>query len=312
MSSTEIADGVFVISIPMSEHLDTAVVALRGAELVLVDAGIPVAGPDALRQFASRHDCGSVGAVLCTHFHRDHTGGIAELREQTPFDVYAHVAEGHLIAEPGDFARAMAMNSSSPPPPASVGTHAIGVLDGFRLPVGGREWEAIHVPGHTWGHLAFWSESDRILITGDSIQGEGIPYYGVPGQGTGLPYYLDAGAYRRSLQRMQSLSPELLVISHEVPPWGARVLRSPSDIADAFDSSLQETDRIEQLVRSRLADVDRATLQDVAAFVCSASGMVDVTAQAILTVRAHLVELGTDGVASVHQSEWSMTGEKSA
>lgn len=309
MSIVEIADGVFVIPVPMSEHLDTAIIALHGEGLTLVDAGVPEAGPAAVCQFTDRHNRSKVDAVLCTHFHRDHTGGIVELSESASLDVYAHVAEGHLLAEPGDFARAMAMSSGSTPPPVSAGIKPVGVLDGFTLPIDGREWEAIHVPGHTWGHLAFWAESDRILVAGDSIQGGGIPYHGVPGQGTGLPYYLDSAAYRTSLLRMRSLSPETVVMSHKVPPWGARVLRSSADIREAFDSSLKEMERIEQLVFSRVSDVEGVTLQDVAKYVCTASGMVDATAQATLTVRAHLVELSSQGALTRIKFQWSVARE---
>lgn len=303
MSGREVADGVFLLTVPMSEHLSTAVVALRGRRTTLVDAGTPGDGPAMVTECINARGLAAPDAVLITHFHRDHTGGIAELQRAAPLDVYAHVAETGSVACPAEFGQALYRNGVGTAPPVGEGVAVTGVLDGFLHSVGGREWEAIHVPGHSWGHLAFWSASDRILIAGDAIQGAGVPFRGVPGQGTGLAYYLDVGAYRRSLERMRALDPAVLILSHGISPWNKQVLDAPAAIRAAFTDSLENTSRLEDIVRDCLAS-GIATLQEISAAVCLQAGTPTPTPQSMLSVHAHLSDLRSRRMATLDAGRW--------
>ena len=304
MSGREVADGVVLVTVPMSEHLGTAVVALRGTRTTLVDAGTPGDGPAMVRECINDRGLAAPGTVLITHFHRDHTGGIAELQRAAHLEVYAHVAETGSVACPAEFGQALKLNGVKTAPPAGDGVAVTGVLDGFLHSVGGRVWEAIHVPGHTWGHLAFWSASDRILIAGDAVQGGGIPWRGVPGQGTGLAYYLDVGAYRRSLERMRALDPAVLILSHGISPWNEQVLDDPAAIRDAFAGSLANTSRLEDMVLDCLAS-GGGTLQEISTAVCLRSGTPAPTPQSMLSVHAHLSDLRSRRMAALNAGRWT-------
>lgn len=290
----EVAAGVVVLTVPMSEHLSTTIVALEGEETVLIDAGTADGGPGVVARCLGRRGLAPVSSVLCSHFHHDHTGGLGALARHRSVTAYAHVAEGALVSNPSDFSEAMRRNQIDAAPPVSDGFTATLVLDGFRVDVGARAWEAIHVPGHTWGHLAFWSATDRVLVAGDAIQGGGVPYRGVPGQGTGLPYYVDVAAYRRSLEKLAALEADTLVVAHEIEPWRDRVVTDAETIHEMLTVSRAHTDRLEDLVREVSGD-GGGSLRQVTAEVCRRSGLGAPTGQAAITVQAHLADLRSGG-----------------
>ncbi|MEO5982980.1 MAG: MBL fold metallo-hydrolase [Pedococcus sp.] len=303
MTGVEVADGVVVVSVPMGPGLSTSVTVLSGERTVLVDAGTADGGPGAVARYLAGRRLTPIDTVVCTHFHHDHTGGLAEIAGDGEVDVFAHVAELGLVADPTKFTEAMSGIGVRAAPPTSHGVGAAAVLGGFELVVGGRTWEAVHVPGHTWGHLAMWSADERLLLAGDAVQGAGVPFRGTPGQGTGLPYYLDVDAYRQSIMRMRALAPETLVLSHENPSWDGRVLRGVELVREAFDESLAQVDLIRDRVRSSIGPRG-ASVTEIVEATTTQSGVGEATPQGELTVRAHLVQLRSEGFIAPDGGRW--------
>lgn len=87
-------------------------------------------------------------AILVTHRHADHIGGIAELVTRHPVPVYGPAREA-----------------------AEVVTHALADGDRVRLPELATEFEVIDVPGHTLGHIAYYRKGE--LFCGDTLFGAG-------------------------------------------------------------------------------------------------------------------------------------------
>lgn len=83
-------------------------------------------------------------AVLCTHHHRDHTGGNEELRQRLKMPVYGPKRE----AIPGL-------------------THPVSEGDMVSLPELGVEFAVLDVPGHTAGHVAYYGANS--LFCGDTL-----------------------------------------------------------------------------------------------------------------------------------------------
>ncbi len=82
-------------------------------------------------------------AILCTHHHRDHTGGVEALARRFAIPVYGPAAE----SIPGV-------------------THP--VEDGDTIDIGGHEpYTVLAVPGHTRGHVAYVGD-DRVFC-GDTL-----------------------------------------------------------------------------------------------------------------------------------------------
>lgn len=111
----------------------------------------------------------TLAAILVTHHHADHTGGVAALRDATGAAVYAPA------------------NESVPQP-------SVACSGGQAIQVAGLEFSVLDVPGHTAGHIAYWLRADLaqqagagaapILFCGDTLfsGGCGRIFEGTPAQ----------------------------------------------------------------------------------------------------------------------------------
>ncbi|MBU3023284.1 hydroxyacylglutathione hydrolase [Aestuariibacter sp. A3R04] len=112
----------------------------NNATVVAVDPGD--AAP--LLAFCREHTL-KLGAVLITHHHRDHTGGIAKLASVYPNLPVIGPAGGHIRGI----------------------TKSVDEGDVVRLPTLGCELSVIEVPGHTLDHLAFFGHG--VVFCGDTL-----------------------------------------------------------------------------------------------------------------------------------------------
>ncbi|MCC1491106.1 hydroxyacylglutathione hydrolase [Cognatishimia sp. F0-27] len=146
--------------------------------VALIDA--PEAGPivDALESRGW-----SLGVIMLTHHHHDHTGAVAELREKYDCPVMGPRAEEAKL------------------PPLSM------ALDpGFSGGSGAGHCDVIAVPGHTLGHIAFHYPKAGAVFTADSLMalGCGRIFEGTPDM------------MWESLSKLAALPPETMVYSgHE-------------------------------------------------------------------------------------------------
>lgn len=128
-----------------------------GRQALVVDPGDAAPVLAALQQHKLQ-----LGAILVTHHHADHTGGVATLRQTTGARVFGPAHE--VMPEPL--------------------TRLIG---GETLSVLGLSFEVMDVPGHTAGHIAYYcAEMDGtpLLFCGDTLfsGGCGRLFEGSPAQ----------------------------------------------------------------------------------------------------------------------------------
>lgn len=101
-------------------------------------------------------------AILLTHHHADHVGGVPSLLEHWP--------ELPVVA---------------PPDPRITCANRIA-HDGEAIEVGGRTFKALSVPGHTSSHVAFHleEEGEAVVFSGDTLfsLGCGRMFEGSPAQ----------------------------------------------------------------------------------------------------------------------------------
>jgi len=128
-----------------------------GQQALVVDPGDAQPVFDALQ-----HEGVQLQAILVTHHHGDHTGGVAALRASTGATVYGPAREDI----PG-------------PLTALTGGQAVTAL--------GLQFEVIDVPGHTAGHIAYVCAGmggHPLLFCGDTLfsAGCGRLFEGTPAQ----------------------------------------------------------------------------------------------------------------------------------
>ena len=112
--------------------------------------------------------------ILLTHAHFDHIGGVAELMRATGAALGLHAADLPLLDARGG---ADDFGLSLEPCPAPT----LLIAAPQTLQVGTMRLEALHVPGHTPGHLAFYVPEAKSVFTGDVLFQQGIGRTDLPG-----------------------------------------------------------------------------------------------------------------------------------
>jgi len=121
-----------------------------GASRLLIDTGGPKSPVyvSNLVNCLSLNGC-SLKAILCTHWHKDHTGGIASLLQVYP-DTPVH--KFRL----GTFEKMLIKNP---------------IVHEEVFKVEGATLQALHTPGHAMDHMCFYLKEEEALFSGDLVLG---------------------------------------------------------------------------------------------------------------------------------------------
>jgi len=150
-------------------------------------------------------------AILATHHHPDHVGGVEELRRHHDVPVYGPRNE-----------------------PIPTLTHPVAGGDRVAIPALGAEFEVFDVPGHTRAHIAYYGS--KLLFCGDTLFacGCGRVFEGTPAQ------------LHASLQTLAALPEDTLVYcAHEYTLANIRFARA----VEPGNGALAERERTDTRTR---------------------------------------------------------------
>ncbi|MDP8992179.1 MAG: MBL fold metallo-hydrolase [Actinomycetota bacterium] len=154
-----------------------------GGECLLVDAP---PDPAAILDGLARHGLRLV-ALLTTHGHVDHVGGIGPVvraQDHEVLPVHLHEGDRHMLLDPvgtsGALGQALEAQGLDVRPPELVR----GLDDGQRLSWAGVTLTAVHTPGHTRGSTCFLLDAEGeapLLFSGDHLFKGSIGRTDLPG-----------------------------------------------------------------------------------------------------------------------------------
>jgi glyoxylase-like metal-dependent hydrolase (beta-lactamase superfamily II) len=189
---------------------------------VLIDAATRQAERRIMREIASRR----VNSHALTHAHPDHQGASHAICERLGIPLWCGQGDVPAMETPGGIANSQAPGWlnwlqqrfwTGPPHPVSRALVEGDEVAGFTV---------LECPGHSRGHVAYWRESDRVLILGDVLNGMNVR---TGRRGLHEPpdvFTPDPPRNRQSIRRLAALRPSLVCFGHGPP------LRDPGQLAE--------------------------------------------------------------------------------
>jgi glyoxylase-like metal-dependent hydrolase (beta-lactamase superfamily II) len=207
--------------LPSVYQLDTVAYSyLLADDALMVDAATPLNPTRILRGLDEvGYRPTDVKEIVATHCHRDHTGGLAALKERTGARVVVSAVEvpnvegRALLPHRGPMTRLLRRFFRSAPVTVDRPVH-----EGDRV----GSFEVLETPGHTPGHIVLWDQHRSLIIAGDAVFVTGS--YAGPSQAR---YNCDHAGAIESFRRVAGMEFENLLVGHGESLLGgaSRVLR---------------------------------------------------------------------------------------
>jgi hydroxyacylglutathione hydrolase len=177
---------------------------------VIVDAATRHSGRRILRQVAGHR----VASHVLTHVHPDHQGASREICQKLGIPLWCGAADAEAM-EDGQFRqprhwmnRLIEWAWAGPPYSVARRLEEGDEVAGFQV---------LHVPGHSPGHVAYWRETDRVLVLGDVLNNMHVAT-GIRGLREPKRIFTpDPPRNRESARRLAALEPALVCFGHGPP-----------------------------------------------------------------------------------------------
>jgi glyoxylase-like metal-dependent hydrolase (beta-lactamase superfamily II) len=264
----EVRPGLWSIPVPLPDnplrYVLVYALELDGGGVALVDAGWNTDEAWASLNAGLAQAGGSitdVQAVLVTHIHPDHYGLAGRVRDASGGWIGLHPADAvmlksrydntdellekmlHFLVDsgvPADKLPDLTFSSMVMKSVVDVAEPDVLFEDGRRVDLPGWNLRTIWTPGHSPGHVCFYSEDRSLLLSGDHVLPRITPAISVSSQAAPNPL----GDYMESLLKLQNLDTEEVLPAHEY---------RFADLGNRLDEILQHhadrLDEVEEVLR---------------------------------------------------------------
>jgi glyoxylase-like metal-dependent hydrolase (beta-lactamase superfamily II) len=201
----QVADGVFQLPLAPRHGVNAWLI-----EGVLVDAGYSLSGKKIVKALAGR----SVTAHTITHAHPDHVGGSAHVCRELGIPFWCPAADADAVRN------GRSVPGQGPLRPVVSATGGFAKVEIARELREGDEvagFRVLDAPGHSRGHVAFWRESDRVLIGGDVFFNLSLATFRYGLRQPPGPVTVDPERNRQSMRRLADLEPSVACFGHGPP-----------------------------------------------------------------------------------------------
>ena len=205
-------------------------------------------------------------AIVATHHHPDHVGGLGELTRALDLPFWAHAETASRVAVPVarvlEDGETIALDAAVP-----------------------ERWQVLHTPGHAPGHICLWSPDERVVVVGDMVASVGTILID--------PVDGDMRAYLEQLDRLARLDARLALPAHGEP------IDRPTELFRRYIAhrQMREAKIVAAIAARRAAGSMTPSAEEL---LPDAYGDVPATMWpfALLSLQAHLKKLDDDGRAA--------------
>jgi len=164
-----------IIRIPSSVPYDSNIFLVTGERPILVDTGSGLDSAAIISRIRSFSNVDPVAVVL-THCHYDHIGGLKDMIQAFGCTAYSGIRDSPYIRS-GDSEHTLSTMFGSSLSPLDVSD----APEGFNFDTGDSVLRVIETPGHTEGSISLYDDSNGSLISGDTLFMNGFGRVDFPG-----------------------------------------------------------------------------------------------------------------------------------
>lgn len=247
----------------------------------IVDTGVPRSTETvilpALRQLGFQPR--DLAVAVNTHNHHDHAGSNIQLREATGCEIWIHA----------DDAPGLQRGSTFGDEPIHPHVADRLLTEGEVIHLAGRDYEVVHIPGHSAGSIGLYDRDRKLFFCGDALQAQGTLTQGIAGAG-------DLEGYRRTLDKVDALEIEHLMAAHPYLPFTDSHVHPASEIKRYLAECRRFVEEIDDEILGALNGVGGSgTAAQLADRICAERGFAKTCQLTAGILRGYLARLERAG-----------------